>query len=168
LQISHSLIRILINWLLIRNHYFSQHKICVSCSRVIKMEWSSKSNHHMPQWFTIFTPPELQVMTNAHKTKASVHLTFISRFTCWQNLLCHWVHTSVGWFSNRHPVLTMGIDWHSYMWEPDWKIFGSHMNKNRSWKLVHGVYFLKNQTGFLRKLPSGSQFISLGFRVPKQ
>ncbi len=115
---------------MIRNHYFSQHKICVWCSRVIKMEWSSKSNHHMPQWFTIYTPSEFQVMTNAHKTKASIHLTFIGRFTCWQNLLCHWVHTSIGRFSNHHHVLTVGTSWHSYMWEPDWKsIFGSHMNK---------------------------------------
>jgi hypothetical protein len=133
------------------------------------MEWSSKSNRHMPQWFTIFTPPELQVMTNAHKTKAFVHLTFTSRFTCWQNLFCHWVHTSVGRFSSHDLVFTMGIDWHGYMWEPDWKpIFGSHMNKNQSWKPVLGVYFLKNRTGSLKKLPSGSQFISLGFWVPKQ
>ncbi len=142
---------------MIRNHYFSQHKICVWCSCVIKMDWSSKSNHHMPQWFAIFTPPKLQVMTNAHKTKAYVHLTLISRFACWQNLLCHWVHTSVGCFSNRHPVLTVGTGWCSHMWEPDWKpIFGSHMNKNWSWEPVHGVFFLKNWTGSLRKLPSSS------------
>jgi hypothetical protein len=48
---------------------------------------------------------------------------------------CSYVWTSVGWFSNADPVLSVRIDWHLLMREPDWKpTSGSHMNENQLWE----------------------------------
>jgi hypothetical protein len=55
------------------------------------------------------------------------------------------VITNVGRFLNHHLVfdlilnlvLIMKTGWHNYMWKSDWEsTSNSHMNENRSWKLV--------------------------------
>jgi hypothetical protein len=55
------------------------------------------------------------------------------------------VLSSVGWFSNAHLtfdlvlnlIFTMRIDWHLYMWKPNWESnLGSQMNKNWSWEPI--------------------------------